>query len=517
MKYPIGIQNFEKIRLGDYIYIDKTDMVYKLVNEGSYYFLSRPRRFGKSLLISTIEAYLSGKRELFQGLAIEQLEKEWTVHPILHLDLNTDKYDSEGVLESRLNLFLANIEDVYGRNPHEKTISQRFEGIIKRVYEKEGRKVVILVDEYDKPMLQAIGNDQLQQAYRNMLKSFYGALKSCDQYIKLAFLTGVTKFGQVSVFSDLNNLTDLSMSAKYQTICGITEEEVHRYFEAPLKELADNYGITYEETCLRLKQRYDGYHFRQNGIGIYNPFSLLNTFNAGEFSNYWFATGTPTFLVQLLQQTRYPLADMTEEQVSADFLNSIDSMSVNPIPVIYQSGYLTIKDYDARFKTYTLGFPNQEVEEGFAEFLMPFYTSTSEERTAFFIQSFIEDLEKGKPEGFMQRMAALLSDTDYRIVGDAELYFQNAFYLIAKMLGFYTEVERATSNGRMDMVIQTKDFVYIIEFKYDSTPETALQQIKDMGYDKPFATDNRKLFRIGVNFSKAKRCVDGWIVDTRQA
>ncbi len=515
MKYPIGIQNFEKIRLGDYIYIDKTDMVYKLVNEGSYYFLSRPRRFGKSLLISTIEAYLSGKRELFQGLAIEQLEKEWTVHPILHLDLNTDKYDSEGVLESRLNLFLANIEDVYGRNPHEKTISQRFEGVIKRVYEKEGRKVVILVDEYDKPMLQAIGNDQLQQAYRNMLKSFYGALKSCDQYIKLAFLTGVTKFGQVSVFSDLNNLTDLSMDERYQTICGITKEEIQHYFKEPVQQLAERYHISMEETFERLRKNYDGYHFVEFGEGIYNPFSLLNVFSKTKFSNYWFATGTPTFLVQLLQQTRYPLADMTEEQVSADFLNSIDSMSVNPIPVIYQSGYLTIKDYDEEFRIYRLGFPNMEVEDGFINYLLPFYTHSGEAETNFSITHFVQDIRKGNPEGFMQRMAALLSDTDYRIVGDAELYFQNAFYLIAKMLGFYTEVERATSNGRMDMVIQTKDFVYIIEFKYDSTPETALQQIKDMGYDKPFATDNRKLFRIGVNFSKTKRCVDGWIVDTK--
>ena len=379
MKYPIGIQNFEKIRHEGYAYVDKTALIYSLAHNGSYYFLSRPRRFGKSLLMSTMAAYFSGKRELFKGLAIEQLEKEWTVYPVLHLDLNTDKYDHKEVLEQRLNLFLSEWEERYGRNVNEVTLSQRFEGIIKRIFQKEGNPVVILVDEYDKPLLQAIGNDELQSAYRNTLKAFYGTLKSQDRYIRFAFLVGVTKFGKVSVFSDLNNLTDISMDARYQTICGITEEEMHAYFEEGIRYVAENNEMTVEETCAKLKRRYDGYHFHQRSVGVYNPFSLLNTFAKGEFGSYWFETGTPTFLVQLLQRDKFYLPDLTQQQVTSDMLNTIDTINDNPISIIYQSGYLTIKDYDKEFQIYTLGFPNEEVEEGFTNYLMPFYMNTGSE------------------------------------------------------------------------------------------------------------------------------------------
>ena len=393
MKYPIGIQDFESLRTNDYTYVDKTSLIYKLANEGKYYFLSRPRRFGKSLLVSTLSAYFSGKRELFKGLEIEQLEKDWKKYPVMHLDLNTDKYDSKEVLEQRLNLFLSDWEEDYGRNINEVTLSQRFEGIIKRIAIKEGMPVVILVDEYDKPMLQAISNKELQTAYRNTLKAFYGALKSQDKYIRFAFLTGVTKFGKVSVFSDLNNLTDISMDARYQTICGITEKEMHEYFEEGIKFVAENNELTIEETCEKLRKRYDGYHFHQKSEGIYNPFSLLNTFAKGEFGSYWFETGTPTFLVQLLQRDKFYLPDLTEQQVTADFLNSIDSIDESPIPIIYQSGYLTIKDYDKEFQIYTLGFPNEEVEEGFTNFLMPYYMNTGSEGGPMFIRNFVMALQ----------------------------------------------------------------------------------------------------------------------------
>ena len=389
MKYPIGIQDFESLRTNDYTYVDKTSLIYKLANEGKYYFLSRPRRFGKSLLVSTLSAYFSGKRELFKGLEMEQLEKDWKKYPVMHLDLNTDKYDSKEVLEQRLNLFLSDWEEDYGRNINEVTLSQRFEGIIKRIAIKEGMPVVILVDEYDKPMLQAISNKELQTAYRNTLKAFYGALKSQDKYIRFAFLTGVTKFGKVSVFSDLNNLTDISMDARYQTICGITEKEMHEYFEEGIKFVAENNELTIEETCEKLRKRYDGYHFHQKSEGIYNPFSLLNTFAKGEFGSYWFETGTPTFLVHLLQRDKFYLPDLTEQQVTADFLNSIDSIDESPIPIIYQSGYLTIKDYDKEFQIYTLGFPNEEVEEGFTNFLMPYYMNTGSEGGPMFIRNFV--------------------------------------------------------------------------------------------------------------------------------
>jgi len=513
MKYPIGIQDFESLRTNDYTYVDKTSLIYKLANEGKYYFLSRPRRFGKSLLVSTLSAYFSGKRELFKGLEIEQLEKDWKKYPVMHLDLNTDKYDSKEVLEQRLNLFLSDWEEDYGRNINEVTLSQRFEGIIKRIAIKEGMPVVILVDEYDKPMLQAISNKELQTAYRNTLKAFYGALKSQDKYIRFAFLTGVTKFGKVSVFSDLNNLTDISMDARYQTICGITEKEMHEYFEEGIKFVAENNELTIEETCEKLRKRYDGYHFHQKSEGIYNPFSLLNTFAKGEFGSYWFETGTPTFLVQLLQRDKFYLPDLTEQQVTADFLNSIDSIDESPIPIIYQSGYLTIKDYDKEFQIYTLGFPNEEVEEGFTNFIMPYYMNTGSEGGPMFIRNFVMALRLGKPEAFMKRMQVLFADSDYKIVGDAELYFQNAFYVVTKLLGFYVDVERTISDGRIDMVAKTKDYIYIFEFKYDKDAHAALQQIEDKGYAKPFAADKRKLIKIGVNFSRQHRCIDDWKVE----
>lgn len=510
MKYPIGIQDFDKIINEGYTYVDKTELIYKLVHEGSYYFLSRPRRFGKSLLMSTLDAYFSGKRELFKNLAIEKLEEDWTAYPVLHLDLNTGKYNSKDSLTHALDDFLSRLEANYGTFHSEKTLELRFMGIIERIYHKTGKPVVILVDEYDKPLLQSINNKELQEDFRATLKAFYSVLKTQDRYIRFALLTGVTKFGKVSVFSDLNNLTDISMDESYDTLCGITEEEMHRYFEESIQKLAERYKISYEETCARLKKRYDGYHFVEYGTGVYNPFSLLSTFRASKFGSYWFETGTPTFLVQLLQRENFYLPDLTQQQVSADMLNSIDAMDRNPIPVIYQSGYLTIKDYDEEFKVYTLGFPNEEVEEGFANYLLPFYAHTGSEGAPMYVRNFVLALRNGKPEEFMKRMQVLFADTDYKIVGNAELYFQNAFYIVTKLLGFYTEVERTISDGRIDMIVKTKDYIYIFEFKYDQNADIALQQIENKGYAQPFVTDGRKIVKIGVNFSREHRCIDEW-------
>lgn len=510
MKYPIGIQNFEKIRREGYVYVDKTDLMYQLVNEGSYYFLCRPRRFGKSLLISTLEAYLSGKKDLFKGLAIEQLEKDWTAYPVLHMDLNSRNYVNEEALQQELRKHLELWEDKYGRQYRDRAIEERFYHIVRLAYEKTGKRCVILVDEYDKPLLQTLNNEPLQNAYRATLKAFYSVLKTQDQYIKLAFLTGVTKFGKVSVFSDLNNLIDLSMDERYQTLSGITEAEIHRYFEESVRDLAGHNHISYEDALARLARDYDGYHFAAEGEGVYNPFSLLNTLARQKFGRYWFETGTPSYLVELMKADNYPLPDLTQEQVTGDFLNSIDSMSQNPVPLIYQSGYLTIKDYDARFGFYTLGFPNKEVEEGFVDYLLPFYTNIRQGESAFFVGNFIRDLERGRVDDFMRRMSTMLADTDYKIVGDSELYFQNAFYLISRMLGFYAEVERETSDGRMDMTIKTKDYIYIFEFKLDGSADAALNQIDEKGYSKPFALDKRKLIKVGVNFSLEKRCIEEW-------
>ena len=510
--YPIGIQNFEKIRKDGYFYVDKTAWVYQLAHTGSYYFLSRPRRFGKSLLLSTIEAYMQGKKELFKGLAIEQLEKDWTTHPILHIDLNIEKYDSTESLNNILNTYLSRWEDLYGRNSSEVSLSLRFAGIVRRACEQTGERVVILVDEYDKPMLQAIGNKALQEEFRNTLKPFYGVLKTMDGCIKFAMLTGVTKFGKVSVFSDLNNLKDISMDRRYVSLCGITEQEIHHNFEEDLMELAETQGMTYEEVCAKLKEWYDGYHFAPNTEGIYNPFSLLNTFDSMTFGSYWFETGTPTYLVELLKRSNYNLETMSRAVTNADVLNSIYGDD-EPLPVIFQSGYLTIKDYDAEFGDYTLGYPNKEVEEGFVKFLLPYYTSVQKIREDSEIKNLVREVRGGNPDAFLQRLQSFFADTPYELIRDQELHYQNVLYIVFCLIGFYVKAEYHTSQGRIDLVLQTDKYVYVMEFKLEGTAEEALQQIEEKQYALPFASDSRKVFKIGVNFSRQTRNIEKWIVE----
>lgn len=511
--YPIGIQNFEKIRRDGYFYIDKTALVYQMVKTGSYFFLSRPRRFGKSLLVSTLEAYFEGKRELFEGLAIEKLEKDWTKHPILHIDLNTEKYESLENLENILNDTLYKWEKVYGTEPSETSLPLRFKGIIRRAYEQTGNRVAIFVDEYDKPMLQAIGNEELQKAFRNTLQAFYGAIKTMDGYIKFAFLTGVTKFGKVSVFSALNNLIDLSMDERYAAICGMTEKEIHDNLEEDLLELAGKQKMSYEEVCRELKACYDGYHFVENSVGIYNPFSVLNTFFKMKFGSYWFETGTPTYLVELLKAHHYDLHCMAHVETDADILNSVDSASTNPIPVIYQSGYLTIKGFDERFGIYRLGFPNREVEEGFMKFLLPFYANTNKVESPFQILKFVREVESGDYESFFRRLQSFFADTPYELIRDQELHYQNVLFIVFKLIGFYVKAEYHTSQGRIDLVLQTDEFIYVMEFKLEGSAEEALRQINEKNYAQPFAADPRKLFKIGINFSSQTRNIERWIVE----
>ena len=510
MKYPLGIQNFEGLRTDGYLYMDKTAMVYDIVKNGKYYFLSRPRRFGKSLLISTLEAYFQGKRELFKGLAIDQLEQEWKRYPVLHLDLNAEKYTTPEALDHILNSVLVDWENLYGKGDGETTLASRFKGIIRRAYEQTGQKVVILVDEYDKPLLQAFGNNKLQDDYRATLKAFYGVEKSMDGCIQFAFFTGVTKFSKVSVFSDLNNLTDITMDRRYVELCGITEREIRHTLDAEVGQLALDNNLSKEACYEKLKLNYDGYHFEHDTVGVYNPFSLLHVMDAKAFKDYWFETGTPTVLVEALKQSGYNLNDLTQEEVTADLLGSLDSIDTNPIPLLYQSGYLTIKDYDPEFGTYLLGFPNQEVGRGFTRFLIPYYSRLKANQGQLFVAKFVKELRAGKTEAFMQRLESLFAQGDYQVMGDAELYFQNVCWVIFRMIGFYTEVERHTSDGRMDMVIQTQDYIYIFEFKLDKSADEALRQIEDKQYAKPFEHDGRKIYKIGINFSTKTRRIDGW-------
>jgi hypothetical protein len=373
MKYPVGIQNFESLIKDGYAYVDKTEFVYKLVSEGRYYFLSRPRRFGKSLLLSTLEAYFEGKKELFQGLRISELETEWESYPILHLDINARNYDSQDSLVAELNKHLEQWEKQYGIVINPKAVEERFYNVILKAHEITGKRVVILIDEYDKPLLQTIDNPDLQENYRKTLKAFYGNLKTCDQHIRFAFLTGVTRFSKVSIFSDLNNLDDISLIKNYSEICGITEEELHVNFEEGVGELAEANDMGVEECYEKLKEYYDGYHFSVDSKGMYNPYSVLKTLRNKQFGSYWFETGTPEFLVKRLQKINYSLDDFTTQTVTTKTLGSIDTED-NPLPLLFQSGYLTIKNYNKRFDSYTLGFPNREVNEGFTQYLGPYYS-----------------------------------------------------------------------------------------------------------------------------------------------
>jgi len=511
-KYPIGLQNFKKLREDGYLYIDKTALMHQLVVNGGYYFLSRPRRFGKSLLLSTMEAYFQGKKDLFKGLAIEKLENDWSAYPVLHIDLNSRDYENMESLHAELNKHLEYWEKKYGDEFKDREPEERFQHVIDNAVRITGKQVVILVDEYDKPLLYVSHDKDLQDKYRRKLKSFYSIVKTMDEKIRFAFFTGVTKFSKVSVFSDLNNLKDISLDARFVAACGITEKEIHDYLDDEVGQMAEANGIDKNACYERLKKEYDGYHFRENSVGVYNPFSLINALDSHDFKDFWFETGTPTFLVETLKRNNYELENMTREEITADLLGSLDSIDQNPLPLLYQSGYLTIKDYNPDFGTYTLGFPNGEVERGFSRFLFRNYAPLKIYESDSFVIKFTTEVRNGQPEKFMSRLEAMFANQDYQIVGDTELYFHNVTSLVFKMLGFYTEVERHTTDGRMDMLVQTKDYIYIFEFKIDKSADEALAQIEEKQYAKPFEQDPRKLYKIGVNFSTTTRRIESWKV-----
>ncbi len=512
MRYPIGIQSFEDLRMEGCVYVDKTARMYELTSTGKFFFLSRPRRFGKSLLLSTMEAYFEGRKELFQGLAIEQLETEWKKYPVLYLDLNSGEYDSVENLEKELNAILAKWESIYGSLETEDTLASRFKGIIERAYKKTGLQVVILVDEYDKPILTAIDDEKLQELFRSKLKAIYSVLKTQSKYIRFAFLTGVTKFSRLSVFSDLNNLKDITLDERYADICGISEKELHAYFNDSIKALAVKRKMTYEEACDKLKEKYDGYHFAPDTDGMYNPFSLLNALEDGKLGDYWFESGTPTFLVTMLRTKDYDLRNLQLDHVPSRSLSQVDSLKSSAIPLLYQSGYLTIKSYDEDTNLYQLGFPNREVAEGFMQSLLPLYTSGDEDISASYLGRFIANVKAGNPEAFMSNLKNLLAGGKYAVAGELEIYFQNTIYLIFMLLGFHVDVEYMTSDGRIDIVIYTKDYIYVMELKVDAPAEKALEQIDSKEYLLAFADDGRKMYKIGVSFSSETRRISEYKV-----
>ena len=513
-KLPIGIQTFEEIRKENYLYVDKTAMVYQLANVGKPYFLSRPRRFGKSLLISTFEAYFQGRKDLFEGLAITNLETEWERYPVLHLDLNAKKYETSDDLAAMLNQYLEKWEQKYGNEKRNRSSEERFAYIIEQAYIQTGKQVVVLIDEYDKPLLQAILDEPLLEEYRRTLKAFYGVLKSADRYLRFVFLTGVTKFAQVSVFSDLNQLNDISMDYAYNSLCGITKEELSSNFVPEIKNLGEFLGLTFEEIVDRLEKQYDGYHFCEDTtVGLFNPFSVLNALQKLKLGNYWFQTGTPTYLVDLLKQSDYDLRLLINgiETTNSAF-SEYRAEANNPLPMIYQSGYLTIKHYDKEVDLYTLKFPNDEVRYGFLNFLIPYYTEVSDAETGFYIVKFMRELRSGNVDAFMERLKVFFAGMPYELSENTERHYQAIFYVVFTLMGQFVETEVRSARGRADAVVKTKDFIFVFEFKLNGTAEEALKQIDEKGYLIPYTLDGRKLVKVGVNFSKEKRNIDCYVI-----
>ncbi|UTC63452.1 ATP-binding protein [Treponema sp. OMZ 787] len=536
-KMPIGVQSFEDLRLKDFMYVDKTEFIWKLIDGSKVHFLSRPRRFGKSLLLSTFKAYFLGQKELFKGLAIEKLEEAekgkreiWQVYPVLYLDFNIGIYDTREGLLNRLDSFLKEYENIYGSTGLD--LPDRFQNLIRTAHEKTGRQAVILIDEYDKPLLQTMWKDEaLNEIYRTILKGFYGVIKSADQYIRFAFLTGVTKFSKVSIFSDLNNLRDLSLLHDYSAVCGISQEELEADFQPEISTLAEKNNLTYEEALAKLKQRYDGYKFSENGKNMYNPFSLLNVFADSTMRSYWFATGTPTFLVDYLKKAYYNIPDLDGNvHLDEHGLNDYRADPILPIPILFQSGYLTIKSYNEFSRLYCLGFPNDEVRYGFLHNLMPAYTSIRPDKTGLSIWEFYEQIEAGDVDGFMQKMKGIISGIPYDNLTEKDLAlreqnYQTAVYLVFALMNQFVHTEVHCATGRADCVVEFKDKVYIFEFKLsangtaedaaanNAAANNAVKQIKEKNYAGKYSGSGKKIIAVGSSFDEEKRTIAEWTVE----
>ena len=518
-KLPVGVQDFEKLRRGNNVYVDKTAYLYQLVNTDAPYFLGRPRRFGKSLFLSTLKAYFLGKKELFEGLAIAELEKDWTEYPVLYIDVNKAIYKNEQQLKKSLNVLLSEYKPVWNVEDPSDEPSLFLDQLIRAAYKQTGRKVVVLVDEYDKPLVNTLNDKKLNEDMRDILKGFYGILKSADANLRFVFLTGVTKFSKVSVFSDLNHLVDISLRDDYAGICGISESELTAYFQPEIETLAARRNLTYEATLAELKKYYNGYHFSESSEGVYNPFSLLNVLDSKKFGDYWFETGTPTFLVKMLKDLDFDIKSLENDiRIAARSIADYHAEYEDPVPLLYQSGYLTIKDYDAMFDEYILGFPNEEVKYGFYNELLPVYMSGKNMRGEFSIANFVRDLWANNVDGFMTRMQAFFAGIPYDLDTKEEKHFQKVFFLMCKLMGQFIEVEPHFAAGRADAVMITKDTVFVFEFKLaeTSTVEKAVQQIDDKGYAIPYTASGKKIVKVGVTFSKEKGGITEWKIENEE-
>ena len=528
INYPIGIQTFEEIIQEGYLYVDKTALVYDLAKNNKYVFLSRPRRFGKSLLVSTLEAYFQGRKELFKGLAMETLEKDWIQYPVLRFDLSGESYDCPKKLKDKISFTLSSYEKTYGRNSEAKSLAARFEALIKQAKLKASQKVVILIDEYDKPMVDNIHDDSLMEDFRKELRGFYSVLKSNDAFIHFAMLTGVTKYSHVSIFSGLNNLKDISLNPKYNAICGVSETEFRNYFGPSIRNFSEATKWPEDTVWKVFKTKYDGYHFCGEGEGIYNPFSILWAFDDNKLGDYWFRSGTPDLLAKVLLKNNYNLKDLEGREFTETQLSDLTNPDKDYHALFFQAGYLTIKGYRPATlnpvtcadtpEKFILGFPNREVMTGFWSSLYQNYLFTNRPTTPFDETGFIQAVETGDPEEFMTRLQALLSElsqgnTPKENVRLKEINFQNDLQIIFRMLGFQVQTEITVSSGRIDMTVETPSYVYLFEFKTDSTPEAALKQIKDNDYATKFASDSRRIFLIGANFSTETNSLTSFLIE----
>ncbi len=512
LRYPVGLQSFSEIIEGGYVYVDKTNFIYQMQKDGKYYFISRPRRFGKSLFISTLEAYFQGRRDLFKGLALDRDDIDWQPRPVFHFSFNHMRAWSVDNLLELLDDTFEILEEIYGKDEKEKPIAQRFMRLLKRAHAQTGRKVAILVDEYDFPILESLAKPELNDAYRDILKEFFTVLKDADPYVHFVFVTGISRFSHTSLFSGANNIPDMSLDPSYATLFGISEEELHHYFKLGIQNFANKENISETEALLKLKDNYDGYHFTADSPDIYNPYSLLRTLKSKDVDDYWFGSGTPSYLIKTLERADFFLPRLECIKRHRRELMARDSHLYNPVNLMFESGYLTIKDYDSASATYTLGIPNKEVGSALSEALLPVYSERSVDDVSDITTQMREAVTYGHPELFLQLVQTFLEGNPYTNseLAKRETYFKNSLFLILRLLGFMPRTEEQTCSVRTDLVLKVKDYVYIFELKVNSTASKAMEQILEKGYHLPYRFEKREVILIGANYSTESNNIDSW-------
>ena len=511
--YPIGIQTFSEIREKNYLYIDKTEYVYRMTHFAKYVFLSRPRRFGKSLLTSTLHSYFSGRKDLFQGLAMERLEKEWIEYPVLHFDMSMAKHVDKERLERLLDFMLSDYERTFGLDTTAGDANLRLPRLIKCAYEKTGKKVVVLIDEYDAPLLDVVHEKENLGVLRNIMRNFYSPLKACDPYLKYVFLTGITKFSQLSIFSELNNIENISMDESYAAICGISEAEIRSQMKEDVERLAVKLEITPEDVLLKLKENYDGYHFTYPSPDIYNPFSLLMSMAKGKIDSYWFGSGTPTYLIKMLGKFGVNPSDIGPKQAKASIFDAPTETMTNITPLLYQSGYITIKDYNKILDLYTLDIPNKEVRLGLMESLLPNYVGNETPEATTMVAYLFYDIQNGDMDSALRRLQAFLSTVPYCDNTKYEGHYQQLFYVIFSLLNYYVDIEVRTPRGRVDVVLRTKTTLYVMELKLDKTAGEAMEQINLKNYPERFSLCGLPVVKVAINFDSERGTVGDWEIE----